>query len=168
MAKRKHDPIPTLRIKKGDSLQTIYAKAKKAFTAADLQKYTEIEEGIPAEEVLAELQAIQREATRKRTRRKAPPSLRKVRPGRRSKVVRESGMIAGNVAHTSATGRDNVAKRKNNKRRSKEEEELYAKMRRKFTAADLQKYTVIEKGIPFDKVLAKMERIVREESRKRK
>ena len=61
-----------------------------------------------------------------------------------------------------------MAKRKNNKRRSKEEEELYAKMRKKFTAADLQKYTVIEKGIPFEKVLAEMQRIVREESRKRK
>ena len=59
-----------------------------------------------------------------------------------------------------------MAKRKKEKR-SKEEEELYAKMRKKFTAADLQKYTVIEKGIPIEEVLAEMERIQREESRKR-
>jgi hypothetical protein len=49
MAARKKDAIPILRVKKGDSLKTIYAKARKAFTAADLQKYTVIEEGIPAE-----------------------------------------------------------------------------------------------------------------------
>lgn len=70
MAKRKLDPIPVLRgVKKGDSLKTIYAKAKKAFTAADLQKYTVIEEGIPAEQVLAELRAIHREEMRKRKKR---------------------------------------------------------------------------------------------------
>jgi hypothetical protein len=65
MAERKKTAVPILRIKKGDSLQTIYAKARRAFTAADLQKYTEIEEGIPARQVLAELEALDREETRK-------------------------------------------------------------------------------------------------------
>jgi hypothetical protein len=49
--------IPVLDVKKGASLKAIYAAARKAFTAADLQKYTEIEEGMPAERVLAELEA---------------------------------------------------------------------------------------------------------------
>jgi hypothetical protein len=71
MAARKKDAVPILRIKKGDSLKTIYAKAHKAFTAADLQKYTVIEEGIPAEQVLAEMEAIVREETLKRQRKKA-------------------------------------------------------------------------------------------------
>jgi len=66
MANSKNDAIRRLRVKKGDNLKTIYAKARKAFTAADLQKYTEIEEGIPAEEVLAELEAMERQAKRKR------------------------------------------------------------------------------------------------------
>ena len=66
MAQRKLPAIPVLRIKKGDSLKTIYAKAQRAFTAADLQKYTEIEEGVPAAQVLAELEARDREASRKR------------------------------------------------------------------------------------------------------
>ncbi len=66
MAKRKKPAIPILRIKKGDSLKTIYTKAQRAFTAADLQKFTEIEEGIPAAQVLAELEALDREASRKR------------------------------------------------------------------------------------------------------
>jgi hypothetical protein len=61
-----------------------------------------------------------------------------------------------------------MAKRKPNKPRkrplSKEERRLqaiYAKSRREFTAADLQKYTVIEKGIPFEKVIKEMEKIQR-------
>jgi hypothetical protein len=70
MTTRKKVAIPILRVKKGDSLKTIYAKARKAFTAADLQKYTVIEEGIPAEQVLAEMEAIVREETLKRQRKK--------------------------------------------------------------------------------------------------
>lgn len=63
-----------------------------------------------------------------------------------------------------------MAKRKPNKGKSnkprkklsKEEQRLkaiYAKSRREFSAADLQKYTVIEKGIPFEKVIKEMEKI---------
>ena len=58
-----------------------------------------------------------------------------------------------------------MAKRKPNKPRrplSKEERRLkaiYAKSRREFSAADLQKYTVVEKGIPIERVIKEMERI---------
>jgi hypothetical protein len=68
MAPRKKTAVPILRVRKGDSLKTIYAKARRAFTAADLQKYTEIEEGIPAEQVLEELEALDREEAAKRKR----------------------------------------------------------------------------------------------------
>jgi hypothetical protein len=68
MAERKKSAVPVLRIKKGDTLKTIYAKARKALTAADVQKYTEVEEGIPAEQILQELEAVDREETRKRKR----------------------------------------------------------------------------------------------------
>jgi hypothetical protein len=70
MAERKPIPIRRLRVKKGDDLKTIYAKARRSFTAADLQRYTEIEEGIPMEQVLAELEAIHREETQKRRKKK--------------------------------------------------------------------------------------------------
>jgi hypothetical protein len=70
MTARKKDAIPVLRVKKGESLKSIYARLRKAFTAADLQKYTVIEEGIPAEQVLAEMEAINREETLKRERKK--------------------------------------------------------------------------------------------------
>ena len=58
--------IPVLRVKKGDTLKTIYAKARRAFTAADLQKYTEIEEGIPFDQIIAEAEVIHREEMKKR------------------------------------------------------------------------------------------------------
>jgi hypothetical protein len=71
MATRKNSAIRILRIKKGDDLKTIYAKARKAFTAADLQKYTEDEEMFPAEQLVAELEAINRQEARKRRGKKA-------------------------------------------------------------------------------------------------
>lgn len=64
MAERKSRAIRILRIKKGDDLKTIYAKARKAFTAEDLQRYTEIEEMYPADQLVAELEAIHREELR--------------------------------------------------------------------------------------------------------
>ncbi len=68
MAQRKQSAVPILRVKKGDSLKVMYAKARRAFSAADLQKYTVIEEGIPARQVLAELEALDREDSRKKKR----------------------------------------------------------------------------------------------------
>jgi hypothetical protein len=67
MSKPKKERIRILRVKDTDDDKTIYAKALRAFTAADLQKYTEIEPGIPAEQVLAELEAMDREEAEKRT-----------------------------------------------------------------------------------------------------
>jgi len=37
------------------------ALARAAFTAEDLQKYTELDEGVPADEVIAELEEVQRQ-----------------------------------------------------------------------------------------------------------
>jgi hypothetical protein len=65
-----HAPIPTLRVRKGASRKEIYAAARRAFTAADLQKYTEFEEGIPFEQIIADLEAIQKAETRNAKRRK--------------------------------------------------------------------------------------------------
>jgi hypothetical protein len=46
--------------------------------------------------------------------------------------------------------------------------EIYAQIRKEFTAADLQKYTVDEPMVPMKKVLAQMEAIEKEGNRKRK
>ena len=65
MTEQKRAAISILRVKKGDSAKTIYAKARRAFTAADLQKFTEDTETVPAEQARAELETIHREEHRK-------------------------------------------------------------------------------------------------------
>lgn len=62
MAKKK-DGIRRLRVPKGATLKQIYAISRKNFTAADLQKFTEIdtEPMVPMEHVLAEMERIHRE-----------------------------------------------------------------------------------------------------------
>jgi len=48
-----------------EQLKEAYALARAAFTADDLQKFTEIEEGIPMDIVLGELEKAQQEHDRK-------------------------------------------------------------------------------------------------------
>jgi hypothetical protein len=56
-----------------------------------------------------------------------------------------------------------MAKHKSNKTRSNRESRrlrlIYAKARREFSAADLQIITVVEKGVPLDKLITAMQRI---------
>ena len=66
MAEQSYRAIRPLRVNKGDDLKAIYAKIKRSFTAADLQRFTEIEEGIPAEKVLADLEALAKQPSQKR------------------------------------------------------------------------------------------------------
>jgi hypothetical protein len=44
-----------------DELAEVYRLARAAFTAEDLQRYTEIEEGVSAEELLRELEETQKQ-----------------------------------------------------------------------------------------------------------
>ncbi len=64
MAKKK-DAIPRLVVPKNATMRQIYARYREQFTAADLQKYTEVEEGVPIDGLLAELEKIQLEEARK-------------------------------------------------------------------------------------------------------
>jgi hypothetical protein len=54
--------------KKKETLRQIYARVKREFSAADLQKYTVDEPMVPAEQVLAELEAIQAKYERRQMR----------------------------------------------------------------------------------------------------
>jgi enoyl-CoA hydratase/carnithine racemase len=65
---KKAAPIPRLRVRKGATLKEIYAAYRKQFTAADLQKYTVIEPMVPAEQVLAEVEAIHKEVMAKKAK----------------------------------------------------------------------------------------------------
>jgi hypothetical protein len=57
--------FPEFRQLTPEELKEAYRLAREAFTAADLQKYTELDEGIPFEEVLAEMEERQRQADEK-------------------------------------------------------------------------------------------------------
>jgi hypothetical protein len=70
MPKKKKIDIPVLIVPKNATEKQIYAIARKEFTAADLQRYTEIEPTVPADQVLAELEAIHEEETRKKKKKK--------------------------------------------------------------------------------------------------
>jgi hypothetical protein len=63
MAKRKKKDEPP----DDQGLREIYEESRKNFTAAQLQKFTVIEKGIPAEKVLAEMKKIHCEVSRKRS-----------------------------------------------------------------------------------------------------
>jgi hypothetical protein len=54
--------IPEPRELSPEELKEAYALAKAAFTADDLQRYTEVEEGVSADEVLAEMEEAQKRA----------------------------------------------------------------------------------------------------------
>jgi hypothetical protein len=66
------EPIHTLPIRADAPLKEIYAKVKAAFTAADLAKFADLdEETIPAEQVVAQLEAEQEADERRQRRKKA-------------------------------------------------------------------------------------------------
>jgi len=54
--------FPEFRELSPEELKEAYALARASFTAADLQRYTEVEEGVPAEEVLAQMEEFQKRA----------------------------------------------------------------------------------------------------------
>jgi hypothetical protein len=66
VATEKHGAFRTLRVKKTDSLRTIYAKVRRSFTAVDLARYLEnYKPGIPGEQLLADLEAIHKDELRR-------------------------------------------------------------------------------------------------------
>jgi hypothetical protein len=66
MAKRKSEKPQQPPPQDEKELQALYAKMRQQFTAADLQKYTEIEPGIPLEDVIAEMEEIHRQVSQSR------------------------------------------------------------------------------------------------------
>jgi hypothetical protein len=66
MPTKKKELIPIVKVPRNATLRQIYAKLRQEFTAADLQKFTDIEPTVPAEQLLSELEAIHAAATKKR------------------------------------------------------------------------------------------------------
>ena len=66
MRNPKNGAVRILRVKKSDDMQAIYAKIKRSFTAADLQRFTEDDESVPARKVVAKLKTLAKSPNRKR------------------------------------------------------------------------------------------------------
>ena len=66
MAKKRETGFQELKIPKNATKKQIYAIVRKEFTAADLQKFTEVGRMVPMEKTLAAMEAIHKEETRKR------------------------------------------------------------------------------------------------------
>ena len=54
--------LPEFREYSPEELKEAYALARAAFTAGDLQRYTELDEGVSADEFLAEMEEVQKQA----------------------------------------------------------------------------------------------------------
>ena len=63
--KPKHEFLPEPFPLTPEQRAAILAKAKADFTAEDLQRFTEIDEGIPMEQVIEELEALEDEPSKK-------------------------------------------------------------------------------------------------------
>ncbi len=51
---------------KSRNLRAIYAQLRREFTAADLQKFTELDQRIPFDKVIAEMEEVHRKIVKKR------------------------------------------------------------------------------------------------------
>ena len=67
MTKRKLDKPRRPASKEERRLQAIYTKSRREFSAADLQKFTVMEKGIPIAKVIQEMEKIQRNHRPKKT-----------------------------------------------------------------------------------------------------
>lgn len=67
---KKKPEVPILKVRKGATLAEIYARAREELTLEDLQKFAEVEDGIPGEQVFAEMQAIHRQVLKEKRKNK--------------------------------------------------------------------------------------------------
>jgi hypothetical protein len=72
IATEKNGAFRTLRVKETDTLKDIYAKVRRSFTAADLARCIDatFEPGIPAEELMAQLEAVHKDELQKMRKKK--------------------------------------------------------------------------------------------------
>lgn len=65
----KNAVVRILPVKQEDDVETLYANVRAAFTASDLQRYTEDEEMVPADQLVEELAAIVRQGRQRNYKR---------------------------------------------------------------------------------------------------
>ena len=150
MGKRKAEASKRAAPKKDKELQAIYDRIRREFTAADLQEYTEMEPMVPAEGVLASMEEVHRRLS---AQYEAKTEIRsRSKPKQRSKAMAK---------------RKSEKPKKARPKKDRELQAIYDRIRREFTAADLQEYTEIEEGVPLRQTLAELKEIHRKNTLKR-
>jgi hypothetical protein len=66
MPKKKKTVIPTVKVPPNATLRQIYTAVKRDFSAADLQKFTELEPVMPLDKLVAQMEAIHKAEIKKR------------------------------------------------------------------------------------------------------
>lgn len=164
--------VQVIRVRKGATQREIQAAVRRAFTADDLAKFFEVdEETIPMEQVIARLEEIHREETQNlMKRRKGRTAAGRARHKRRSRGATRVGRLDPKAS----PGVDRMATKRQEDspilrvRKGASLKEIYAAVRRTFTAAELARYAEIEEGIPAEEVHARLEAIQREETQRGK
>lgn len=158
---KKYTGVKVLKVRKGASLREIYRAAKEQFTAADLARFCQDEPMVPAEQVLAELEAIHEKEMR---RYKNSKNRKKKNP---HDLVQENSFLN----HSEEAGM--VSKRHNgvkvlNVRKNASLREIYRESKKQFTAEDLVRFCKDEPMIPAEQFIAQMEAIHQKALRQRK
>jgi len=161
---KKMEGVKVLKVRKNATLREIYKAAREQFTAADLARFCQDEPMVPAEQVMAELEAIyQKEMGRYKNSNK--------------KNKRQHGLVQKQGFRNHSEEGGIVPKRHNgvkvlNVRKNASLREIYREIKKQFTADDLARFCQDEPMIPAEQFLADMEaihiRALRQRKKKKK
>jgi hypothetical protein len=158
---KKYNGVKILKVRKNATLREIHRESKKQFTAADLARFCQDEPTVPAEQVLAELEAIYEK------------EMRRYKNSKNKKKRIQHGLVQKRSFLNHSEEGSIVAKRHNgvkvlNVRRNATLREIYRESKRQFTAEDLARFCQDEPMIPAEQFLAEMEAIHEKALRQRK
>jgi hypothetical protein len=158
---KKYSPVKVLKIRKGATLREIYRESKKQFTAADLARFCQDEPMIPAEQFLAEMEAIYEK------------EMRRYKNSKNMKKKKQLSLVQKRDFSSHTEGDGIVPKRHNgvrvlNVRKNATLREIYREARKQFTADDLARYCRDEPMVPGEQVMAELEAVYEKEMRRYK
>jgi len=156
---KKYNGVKVLKVRKGATLREIYRAAKEQFTAADLARFCQDEPMIPAEQFLAEMEAIYEKEMRRYKTHKA----KNQRTNQRQRSFVQKPSSSNHSSNRSRALKRHNGVRVLNVRKNATLKEIYRAAKDQFSAEDLARYCQIEPMIPAQKVMAELEVIYKKE-----
>jgi len=147
---KKYNGVKVLKVRKNATLKEIYREAKRQFTAADLARFCQDEPMVPAEQVLAEMEATYEK------------EMRRYKNGKNRKKKNQHALFPKQdfLIHSEKGGI--ISKRRNgvkvlNVRKNATLREIYRESKRQFTAEDLARFCQDEPTVPGKQVWRELE-----------